>query len=214
MSRTTLLLALALVVCAAPGCRVDPVSVSPIVLPAPSAGIVTPAAPPIRAVTARARGGTLEFVAIYDRAFLGTMPAFDPGQPGGWCFQLFIDADQAPTGYGRGYDYLVRAIERAPGGGFHLVRAEPGEGPGGWGEIVGEVAVRLVDQRLSLTIPLDLLGPDEGRLGFVLELYATLSDGAGGVTHAFVANYSGSTSPSPFAPLLGDRPIALHADRR
>jgi hypothetical protein len=128
----------------------------------------------------------------------GAVAPFDPSRAGGWCFQLFIDTDQAPSGYGAGIDYLVRAIEIAPGGGVDVRRAEGGGGPGGWGEAVGRVAMTARDGRIECTVPLAMLGPDDGAIDFVLETYRTvlLPPSKGGtVKHEFVANYAGVSVP-------------------
>lgn len=123
---------------------------------------------------------------------------FDPEKHGGWCFQLFINADQLGTGYGPGVDYMVRGIEVGPAGSVDVRRTEGGGGPGGWGEAVGRVSMRTRAGAIECTIPLGILGPDDGAVDFVLEVYRTQvkpADQGGGVWHEFVANYSGSSAP-------------------
>lgn len=126
-----------------------------------------------------------------------TSAPFGPDRDGGWCFQLFLNTDQLGTGYGPGVDYLVRAVEVGLGGGVDVRRAVGGGGPGGWGEAVGRVALRTRAGALECTIPLEILGPDDGAVDFVLEVYRTIEKPAelgGGVWHEFVANYSGTSS--------------------
>jgi hypothetical protein len=123
---------------------------------------------------------------------------FDAERPGGWCFQIFVDADQRSTGYARGFDYLVRAIEATPAGGADLRHTEGGGGPGGWGERVGRIAMQTEEGAIHCAIPLELLGPDDGRVDYVLEIYRTVAlPGSGGtrVAHEFVANYHGTSVP-------------------
>jgi hypothetical protein len=123
---------------------------------------------------------------------------FDPRRPGGWCFQLFINADQSGTGYGPGIDYLVRAIEITPGGGVDVRLAEGGGGPGGWGAAVGRVVLDVRGGLIECAIPLEILGPDDGAIDFALETYRTVAlppEKGGGVKHEFVANYSGTSAP-------------------
>jgi hypothetical protein len=122
---------------------------------------------------------------------------FDPRGVGGWCFQLFINADQSGTGYGPGIDYLVRAIEVTPGGGVDVRLAEGGGGPGGWGAAVGRVGLATGEGLIECAIPLEILGPDDGAVDFVLEIYRTVTlppEQGGGVKHEFVANYSGTSA--------------------
>lgn len=120
---------------------------------------------------------------------------FGPQEPGGWCFQLFINADQRGTGYGPGIDYLLRAIEVAPGGGVDVRLAEGGGGPGGWGAAVGCVELDVREGLIECAIPLEFLGPDDGAVDFVLETYRTVAAPQGGVRHEFVANYAGTSTP-------------------
>lgn len=150
--------------------------------------------PGFSAVHVRYAEGFLHFEAV--PATPWAEAPFDPQRPGGWCFQLFINADQSATGYGPGMDYLVRAIEVTPGGGVDVRLAEGGGGPGGWGKAVGRVALEVREGLIECAIPLDMLGPDDGAVDFVLETYRTVPlPKDQGVRHEFVANYAGTSTP-------------------
>ena len=171
---------------------------------APTAPVVAAGSPAAAAVNipdfshavVRYADGFLRFEAAPGAPW--TAAPFDPRRDGGWCFQLFINTDQLGTGYGPGVDYLVRAVEVGPGGGVDVRRTEGGGGPGGWGEAVGRVAMRSRAGAVECAIPLGILGPDDGAVDFVLEVYRTIVKPAaegGGVWHEFVANYSGTSTP-------------------
>jgi hypothetical protein len=200
------LLAGLLVLALSSGCRSHPLAV----VPAASPAALAASAPVVHTVFTRTTERAIEMTVLYEHD--GGLVDFDPERPGGWCFQLFLDTDRRPTGYGRGYDYLVRGIERAPGGRLYLRSTEAGTGPGGWGEALGAVPARATGRRLTVSIPLELLA-DDGQLDYSLELYATVGT-AEDVSHAFAANYAGTSSPHPHAPTRGERAIAWAADRR
>lgn len=182
------------------------------------AGSATAAAdlPDFSQAQVRYADGVLHFEAIPRTPW--TAAPFDPQRDGGWCFQLFINADQLGTGYGPGVDYLVRAVEVGPGGGVDVRRTVGGGGPGGWGEAVGRVAMGTRAGAVECAIPLEILGPDDGAVDFVLEVYRTIVKPAGeggGVWHEFVANYTGSSTPYRRQGALarGTTPLAPLASR-
>lgn len=117
---------------------------------------------------------------------------FGPDQAGGWCFQLFLNTDEAPSGYGRGYDYLVRGIEVTRDHSVHVRRTEGGTGPGGWGESVGLVNLSTEEDLVSFAVPLAMLN-DDGRASFVLEVYQTRTKDDGHLWHEFVVGYEGAS---------------------
>lgn len=137
---------------------------------------------------------------------------YSPSQPGDWCLQVFLNTDQAGTGYWRGYDYIVRGVEWDPHFGTTVVRQitlEP-DTPGGWGPASGRAEL-LADRRsLSIAVPLRAIGGDDGNLDFALETYATVAcpECAGGSTQEYVADYFG-TCASTAAPGPASGPFAL-----
>lgn len=155
---------------------------------------VRPGAPEYRRVEARYAAG---FLHVSTQVRLpATASPFAPDREGGWCFQLFLDTDRRATGYGPGFDYLVRAIEVQQGGAVLVRRTEGGGGPGGWGEAVGRVALDVTNGRIEFTLPFETVQDWDGVVDFTLELYSTVrrpEKYGGGLTHEFVANYSGSS---------------------
>jgi hypothetical protein len=149
--------------------------------------------PVVREVRARHTAEVVFVDLLLDRVGSGRTASFGPQMAGGWCFQMFLDTDQQPTGYGAGLDYLVRAIEMVGDRGAHVRRTIGGSGPGGWGESVGQVGIGVSTDLVSFTLPLEILGPDDGEIDFVLELYQTVACDDG-VVHEFVAGYSGTTT--------------------
>jgi hypothetical protein len=172
--------------------------------------------PVFTSVRARYSSGVLQVAAIEPRGGTATAATFDPGRDGGWCFQLFVNTDQLSTGYGPGIDYLVRGIEVLPGGGIYVRRAEGGGGPGGWGEAVGRVTLDVATDHIDFAIPLDMLGPDDGAVDYVLEIYRTVATSDGHVRHEFVAGYSGRSMPfdrDDGDAVRNSNPLAPLADR-
>lgn len=124
--------------------------------------------------------------------------AYDPEHAGGWMLQLFLNTDQAETGYPwMGVDYVVRGSERSAGGEEMTVRRiEPGFGdPGGWGPQSGVAQFTQRGSMFVLQVPMAALGGDDGVMDFVLETYTTVNCAKceGGVTHYRLADYSGVT---------------------
>lgn len=208
-------------------CRGNPLAVDPIpALTASRGGDAAPApaeaastgAPRVGSIAAVYTDRALYFTVFYERDQIGNLPPFDPNHAGGWCFQLFLNTDQSPTGYASGLDYLVRAIEVLPDGEVYVRRTEGGGGPGGWGEAVGTVRLFLMRDRFSVIVPLSMLGPDDGKLDYLLELYTTVAlDPAygGGVVQEFDSNFRGTTRPFGHgpagAPEHGTGPVAVRA---
>jgi hypothetical protein len=152
-------------------------------------------APNFERVEARYGDGVLHVVAV--GGGFATMAPFSAMREGGWCFQLFMDSDQGASGYGTGYDFLVRAIEVGPGGSVHVRRTEGGGGPGGWGESVGRVALQIHDRHVDFTVPLAAID-DDGELDFAFEIYRTIrlpEEDGGGLKHEFIANFAGASVP-------------------
>ena len=171
--------------------RSDPASASQSLEPPSRVPVVT-------GLRTEVRGDTL-----YLRALLRTStgwPAapYDPSHSGGWVLQLFMNTDQADTGYPwMGIDYLVRGGEWLGDGSFVVRRVDLGlGGPGGWGPQSGVARFTLGAGSLVLAVPLAAIGDDDGRLDLVLETYATVPCPGceGGVSQVFVADYFGSTA--------------------
>lgn len=153
--------------------------------------------PIIRDFTTEVRRDTLLVRARFDPIATRQYRPYAPDRAGGWMLQLFMDTDQAPTGYWFGVDYLVRGGEVLPDGRFVIRRVEPGdEFPGGWGPRSGTAAFRQRPQDFVLAVPLADIGGDDGRLDFVLELYSTVpcAECGGEVTHEWAADYFGTTN--------------------
>lgn len=164
-----------------------------------------PVVPRVQRLFARSDGNRFMLVALFDVLGTGRPPPFSPTEPGGWCFQLFLDVDGDSTGYsGAGLDYVLRSMEIDARGLAPLRRTEGGTGPGGWGETVALVPVGPTSRQLMVSIPLEALGPDDGRLDFVLEMYETVA-GESGVVHRFAGNYEGTSTTGP-----DPRPLVAH----
>jgi len=145
----------------------------------------------------------------------GDDPFYGPRTPGGWQFQLFMNADgEASTGYWRGYDYLTRDSEPELAAGTAVLRlTEGGGGPGGWGEAVTTVPVRVNRRLVMFTIPLEAIHSD-GVVSFCIEMYATVAGGPDGRTPVarYVRAYEGTSAPRPFRDQdPSDPPIASAA---
>jgi hypothetical protein len=168
--------------------------------------------PTITRLHGEVKHGTLcltgDLVVEGDRAGL----KYSPSETGGWCLQVFLDTDQAQTGYWRGYEYVVRGTEWDPASRVIVVRRitlEPGY-PGGWGPASGAATLRVSRGSFALTIPLGAIGGDDGNLDFALETYATVPCAAcpSGCSHWYAADYFGSCSADGRpAPALG--PVVL-----
>lgn len=124
-------------------------------------------------------------------------PFHDAQTPGGWQFQTFLDVDQDPLTGVSGYEFLTRDSEAGLGDGtLVLRRTEGGGGPGGWGDEVARIRVRITSRFVAFTVPLDVIG-DDGVVNFSIELYATVLGGEDGQTPiaSLVRQYAGSSKP-------------------
>jgi hypothetical protein len=168
--------------------------------------------PTLTHLRAEVRHGTLYLVGNLAAGGSRAQQDYSPYEPGGWCLQVFLDTDQAHTGYWRGYEYLLRGTEWDPRSCATVVRRitlEDGY-PGGWGPASGEGTLRVSRGRLAIAIPLGALGDDDGTLDFALETYATVAcpECPRGCSQVYAADYFGSCAAGgPPAPALG--PIAL-----
>jgi hypothetical protein len=138
---------------------------------------------------------------LYLRAqFMPRAPSYqtfyDPEKPGGWCLQLFLNTDQAPTGYWLGYDYIVRGVEWLPDGTFVTRRITLENGD--WGPATGAARFALHQRSFDLAVPLVAIGSDDGLLDYALELYATVDCPlcSGGFGQWYIADWFGSTGLS------------------
>ncbi len=127
----------------------------------------------------------------------GDRPFYAPRTAGGWQFQTFLNIDRdASTGYWDGYEFLTRDSEvgLAPGT-LVLRRTEGGGGPGGWGEEIVRIPVRVTPHFATFTVPLAAIG-DDGVVNFGIELYATVLGGDDGQTPvaSFLRYYTGSST--------------------
>lgn len=128
---------------------------------------------------------------------------YDPFTAGGWCFQVFLDTDQQPTGY-LGYDFLTRDTEPDLAGREIRVRRTTGGDettPGGWGDAVEVVPLMGGEDRVLFRIPLASLDDDDGRADYRVEFYRTVAcpECPDGLSHEYVFHVTGTTTT--FAPL-------------
>lgn len=124
------------------------------------------------------RGDIAGITGVYDVSFVRFDVTFTEPAPidGGWQFQLFVDDDgDDATGYGPGFDKLVRGVEGVERGWVFLRQAEGGTGPGGWGDAIGDkptVRVHMIDDwNLEFEIPVGRDGVRAGRFRFTFESY-------------------------------------------
>jgi hypothetical protein len=196
---------LAVVLTLATGACRSPVT-APEEMPGASAAVAMPLLGPpvtgplgIRTVRMLPDGGDLVISVQYARP--RTKIGYAPFTPGGWCFQVFLDTDQAPTGY-LGYDFLTRDTEGDLGGNLIRVRRTTGgeEGtPGGWGEEVAVVPLIGTDARIMFRVPLAALDGDDGRAAYRVEFYRTIAceECEGGIAYEYVFHVTGITGGSP-----------------
>jgi hypothetical protein len=125
-------------------------------------------------------------------------PFYDPNRPGGWMLQLFLNTDLSDSGYGAGYDYIVRGGEWGPDPGRVVVRRITLDEsfPGGWGPQSGIGFLGPRSRSFEISVPLAALGGDDGMLAYGLETYATVAcpECPGGVSQEFVEGFVGATS--------------------
>lgn len=161
-----------------------------ILLAVPALGL---GAPIITTISAFTTHELFRFEAFYESQPL----SFDPWTPGGWCFQLFMDADQDnSTGYsGEGFDFMARGIERESNGSIHVRETMGSCGPGGWGASVGTVPFVLEDGFFTFDVPLSFLKGATPELDFRLEMYETVAspENPMGIAHQYAGHYDGTT---------------------
>jgi hypothetical protein len=160
-----------------------------------ASGVHTPV---IRGIRGDVRNDTLFLRAQFDPLAARLRRPYDPNHAGGWILQLFMNTDQAPTGYPwMGIDYIVRGGEILPDGRLIVRHVEPGDdSPGGWGPVSGSARLSQWPQVFTLAVPLAAIGGDDGSLDFVLETYSIVDcpECDGGVTAAWAGDFFGSTS--------------------
>lgn len=91
----------------------------------------------------------------------------------GWEFQVFFDTDNnLSTGYGAGFERLVRGVEYAAPDLIHFRTAAAGSGPGGWGASITTLPITWLDsQHVEVTVALANAGLSTGNVRYTLELY-------------------------------------------
>ena len=145
-----------LLVTALVGCRessllvapqTDGVAVAPLVAPT-EVYPIGEGGPDETTVTAQFWRDSLEINVRRARTMIGTQ------------FQAMVNADLQPTGYGDGYDYVLRGPEMAEDGSFPIRLGDPlnDDNPGGWGEIVGTGLAAEHGQRLRIRVAQSTLG--------------------------------------------------------
>ncbi len=134
-------------------------------------------------VCSPALGGIDAINGVYDsQSVLFEVSFTDPAPLAeGWTFQLFIDSDNDKlTGYGGGFDKMVRGVEGVGGVDLdhathvHLRETEDGVGPGGWGLVIADICFSMADNDLLLgfVIPLNTPGsPEGGSFCYAFEIY-------------------------------------------
>lgn len=91
----------------------------------------------------------------------------------GWHFQLFIDSDHdANSGYGHGFESLVRGVELADVRHVYLRSTAGGGGPGGWGPALTRVPFTTDGRHLAFEVPVgDEFGIGPGSFRYAFESY-------------------------------------------
>ena len=126
---------------------------------------------------------------------------YDPMNPDGWSFQLFLDTDQSPiTGYWLGYDYLTRDSELDLNGrSIRVRRTIPLDGPGtdGWGEETALVPIHVNRSTLTFRVPRAAVTDHDGKVDFALEVYRTsaCAECPNGRTFDFAYGMFGTSDP-------------------
>ena len=106
----------------------------------------------------------------------------------GWRFQLFIDADDnEQTGYGRGFDWLVRIVEFVDRNRVLVRHTTGGGGPGGWGK---PVEVQVDGVTIPLTIPVRLTNGDR-KLEFAIPFRRAVAVESACFRYAFESYFDG-----------------------
>ncbi len=176
-------------------------------------GPVEPGVLTLRMLRADVIDGTLRV-----RAVIATPPGerafYSSQEVGGWFVQLFLNTDQSPTGYAAGYELVVRGGEPTGASSCPVRRTDGGNGPGGWGDAVGEATLDVDGRTLLITVPLASIDAD-GRLDYALETYVTVACDAceGGIGAEFTSGMSGTTD-SRIARHQGPAARGRLADRR
>ena len=177
----------------------DPIFIDPLPIGEPNPITAQPLQAPVMAgLHSEIQGADLVFTARFNPASRHFI--YDPVHPGGWMLQLFLNTDQDPSGYWKGYDYVVRGGEKNPDGTYVVRQTMGGGGEGGWGAVSG-AATLLADDALELRVPLAALGNDDGYVDFALELYATVScpECPDGYTQVVVKDLFGTTGSPALA---------------
>jgi hypothetical protein len=168
-----------------------------------------PAAPMLVHLQFRRAADTLHVTAHFVRRDPRVRTFFDPYTAGGWSFQLFLNTDALPSGYWRGYDYVVRGVElsRERTIPIRLTTGEPA-GPDGWGPECAHVTLSTDGMTVSFPIPLAALGSPAGEVEFALETYVTHACPAcpGGVSQDYAADYFGVADDGARHPLAFESP--------
>lgn len=91
----------------------------------------------------------------------------------GWVFQIFFDTDNnLNSGYGEGYERLVRGVEYATPLTIHYRSTISGSGPGGWGSSLTTLPVVWVnDQHVQVRVVLASAGLTTGNIRYTVEAY-------------------------------------------
>jgi len=157
-------------------------------------------APVMRDLHSQIQGNDLVFTATFTPRIGGGRFFYDPERVGGWMLQMFLNTDQDPSGYWRGYDYIVRGGEKNPDGTYVIRQTMGGGGDGGWGAVSG-AATLVAASSLELHVPLAALGGDDGYMDYALELYATVAcpECPGGYTQVAVKDLFGTTGTPALA---------------
>jgi len=91
----------------------------------------------------------------------------------GWTFQIFLDTDDSlSTGYGAGFERLIRGVEYTGPSLIHYRSTQSGGGPGGWGASLATLPVVWEDpQHVEILLIPSSLGLPSGNLRYTVELY-------------------------------------------
>ncbi len=190
------------------GCRLSPMS--PVGAPGtalvglagvpapPDVASHQPAVPTLTHLRAEVKHGVLLLTGNLAVEGWRHVPEYSASSPGGWCLQVLINTDQQRTGYWRGYEYVVRGVEWAPESRIAVVRRITLESgyPGGWGPASGEALLRPGRAVVTVAVPLEAIGDDDGNLDFAVETYETVACPAceGGYAQGDGACYFGTCS--------------------
>ncbi len=137
---------------------------------------------------------------VHDADQLNFTISFINSQPieNGFEFQLFFDSDfNHSTGYGLGYDALIRGVQLVPQRPLDLVMASGGSSSGEWGQVISSASFDQINSfDFQISIPRIQPLPQTGSVRFGIEIYqwGALVDSARGL----------STSQAPFEDCNGN----------